>query len=263
VTEVAQWAKAHGYTLLKNETTDGERSGKRQDLGQGRKRDRSGSIRSRLSSITSWGPLPSPKTPKGGRLLSEMMEDAFGQTPTGPRQPSASGPMLMDIDKSAVQQLQGVAEDLHARKEDAKQTSVASLHNPANQMVVSPTIGKAAESVMSPRPSKITEPKPSSAPSYTASSTTDPTLLAILATLTRLSGDVKGLSDRLTSVETGASRDPRPRPSKPTPAAAAPVSMPNHPPPLKNPTIDLKSRAKSSLTPKASKPPLPLVAPPA
>jgi hypothetical protein len=252
VTEVAQWAKAHGYTLLEN--TDEERSGKRQDLGQGRKRDQSGSIRSRSSSITSWGPLPSPKTPKGGRLLSEMTDDAFGCTPTGPLRPKSPGPSLMDIDKSVVQQLQGAAEDLHTRKKDAKQTATASLHNPNNQMAVSPTVGKAAESIMSPRPSKIVVPKPPPAPPTVSSSTTDPTLLAILATLTRLSGDVKGLSDRLTSVETGTSRDPCPRPSKPTPVAAAPVSMPNRP---KNPTIDLRSKVNLPPTPKTKQPTAP------
>jgi hypothetical protein len=256
VMEVAQWAKSHGYRLLEN--TDEERSGKCQDLGQGRKRDCSGSIRSRSSSITSWGPLPSPKTPKSGHLLSEMMDDAFGCTPTGPRRPESPEPSLMAIDKSAVQQLQGVADDLHAQKKDTKQTATASLHNPNNQMAISPTAGKAAESVMSPRPSKTVAPKPPSAPPAASSSTTDPTLLAILATLTHLSGDVKGLSDRLTSVKTGTSRDPRPHPPKPTPAAAAPVSMPNRP---KNPTIDLKSRVIPSLTPKANKPPLPPAAP--
>jgi hypothetical protein len=256
VTEVAQWAKSHGYTLLEN--TDKERSGKHQDLGQGHKRDRSGSIRSCSSSITSWGPLPSPKTPKSGRLLSEMTDDAFGRTPTGPRRPQPPELSLMDIDKSTVQQLQGVADDLHDRKKDAKQTVAASIHNPNNQMVVSPTVGKVAESVMSPRPSKTVAPKPPPAPPAVTSSTIDPTLLAILATLTHLSGDVKGLSNRLTSVETGVPRDPRPRPPKPTPAAAAPVSMPNCP---KNPIIDLRSKANLPPTPKTKQPDAPPIVP--
>jgi hypothetical protein len=256
VTEVAQWAKAHGYTLLAdadNEHNE-ERSSKHQDLGGGRRQDCTGSIRSRSSSISSWGPLPSPKTLKGGCLLSEMTDDALRRTPTGPHRMSPLKVLLMDIDKLVVQQLQGVADELHTHKEDAKQTATASSHNPDNQMVVSPTVGKAAESIMSPRPSKTVTvaPKPPTAPPAVSTTTTDPMLLAILATLTRLSGDVKGLSDRLTTVETGTTRDPHPRPPKPTPAAAAPVSMPNRP---KNPTIDLKSRANRPPTPKAKQPP--------
>jgi hypothetical protein len=104
----------------------------------------------------------------------------------------------MDIDKSDVQTLQGHMEDLFQHKEEAKQTAQASLHNPANQMATSPPSvpdKMAAESVMSPRPQIPRTPIPSS--------TSDPTLLAILATLERLSGEVKGLGSRIAAVEAG------------------------------------------------------------
>jgi hypothetical protein len=140
----------------------------------------------------------------------------------------------MDIDKSDVQMLQGHMEDLFQRKDEAKQTVHASLHNPANQMAVSPPTVEApmaAESIMSPRPQKPATPTLPPPPP----STSDPTLLAILATLERLSGEVKGLGSRLAAVEEGPVQDPRRRMK---PSVAPPISMPPKP---TNPTLDLKA----------------------
>jgi hypothetical protein len=139
-------------------------------------------------------------------------------------------------------------EDLFQRKEEAEQTVSASLHNPANQMAVSPPPFEAlmaAESVMSPHPQKSANPPPST-------STSDPTLLAILATLERLSGEVKGLGTRLARVEEGPVQDPRRRMK---PAAAPPISMPPKP---TNPTLDLKAlsaKTKTTPLPKTQAPP--------
>jgi hypothetical protein len=211
---------------------------------------KSGVVHSRSSSISSWGPLPSaPSTPTTSRRkLDELSFDNL-KTPTSahPKPPLSSFPLKMDIDKSDVQTLQGHMDDLFHRKEEAKQTVSASLHNPANQMAVSPNLVEvpmAAESVMSPRPQKSATHPPST-------STSDPTLLAILATLEHLSGEVKRLGSRLAAVEEGPVQDPRRRMK---PSAAPPISMPPKP---TNPTLDLKA-----LSAKMKTMPLPKTQPP-
>jgi hypothetical protein len=241
VTEVTSWAEAHGFKLITdidNDEDDGR--GKCQDLGGGKKRMRSGVVCSRSSSISSWGPLPSaPSTPTPSRRkLAELSFDNL-KTPTtvNPNPPPLSTSLKMDIDKSDVQTLQGHMEDLFQRKEEAKQTTHASLHNPANQMAISPPPVEetmAAESVMSPRPQKSATPTPPS--------TSDPTLLAILATLERLSREVTGLGSRITAVEAGPVQDPRQRMK---PSVAPPISMPPKP---TNPTLDLKAMSVKTKT---------------
>jgi hypothetical protein len=239
VTEVASWAEAHGFKLITGENSDeSDGGGKRQDLGGGRKRTRSGVVCSQSSSISSWGPLPSaPSTPTPSRKkLDELSFDNL-KTPTSahPKPPSSS--LKMDIDKSDVQTLQGHMEEIFQHKEEAKQTVHASLHNPANQMAVSPPTVEApmvAESVMSPRPRKSATPPPP------PPSTSDPTLLAILATLECLSGEVKGLGSRLAAVEEGPVQEPRRRMK---PSAAPSISMPPKP---TNLTLDLKALSTKS-----------------
>jgi hypothetical protein len=100
---------------------------------------------------------------------------------------------------------------------------------------------------MSPRPQKSATP---TSTTTVSSSTSDPTLLAILATLERLSGEVKGLGSRLTAVEEGPVQDPRRRMK---PSAAPPISMPPKP---TNPTSTLRQSAKTET------PPLPKTQPP-
>jgi hypothetical protein len=252
VTEVTSWAEAHGFKLITDKDDDeSDGRGKHQDLGGGKKRTRSGVVRSRSSSISSWGPLPSaPSTPiPSTRKLDELSFDNL-KTPTSahPRPPPSSSSLKMDIDKSDVQTLQGHMEDLFQHKEEAKQTVHASLHNPANQMAISPPPVEAlmaAESIMSPRPQKSATPTPPPPPS-----TSDPTLLAILATLEHLSGEVKGLGSRIAAVEAGPIQDPRRRMK---PSAAPPISMPPKP---TNPTLDLKAMSvKTKTTPLPKMPP--------
>jgi hypothetical protein len=250
VTEVTSWAAAHGFKLITNDDDGSDGGGKRQDLGGGKKRTRRGVVRSCSSSISSWGPQPTaPSTPLPSRRKLEELSFDNLKTPTSahPKPSPSPLPLKMDIDKSDVQTLQGHMDDLFYRKEEAKQTVSASLHNPANQMAVSPTqteVPKAAESVMSPRPRK-----PAAPPLPT--STSDPTLLAILATLERLSGEVKGLGTRIAAVEDGPVQDQRRRPK---PSAAPPISMPPKP---TNPTLDLKA-----LSAKMKPTPLPKTQPP-
>jgi hypothetical protein len=254
VAEVTSWAEAHGFNLITEVTRDESdgRGGKHQDLGGGKKRTRGGVVRSRSLSISSWGPLPSaPTTPTTTRKkLDELSFDNL-KTPTSvrPLPPSLSFSLKMDIDKSDVQSLQGHMEELFERKKEAKQTVSASLHNPANQMAVSPPTVEApmaAESIMSPRPRKSATPIPPPPPP----STSDPTLLAILATLEHLSGEVKGLGSRLAAVEEGPVQEPR-RCMKPS--AAPPISMPPKP---SNLTLDLKAMSgKAKTTPLPKLPP--------
>jgi hypothetical protein len=249
VTEVTSWAEAHGFQLITHPDDGSDGGGKRQDLGGGKKRTRRGVVCSRSSSISSWGPQPSaPSTPLASRRKLEELSFDNLKTPTSAHpKPSPSFPLKMDIDKSDVQTLQGHMDDLFHRKEEAQQTVSASIHNPANQMAVSPPpveVPMAAESVMSPRPRKSAAPPP-------PTSTSDPTLLAILATLERLSGEVKGLGTRIAAVEEGPAQDPRRRMK---PSAAPPISMPPKP---TNPTIDLKA-----LSAKIKPKPLPKTQPP-
>jgi hypothetical protein len=99
----------------------------------------------------------------------------------------------MDIEKSKVQTFQSNMEELFERKEAAGQMASSSMYNTANQMVISPSpvpVTLAAESVMSPRPQKT-------AATTIPTSSSDPTLLAILAALEHLSGEVKGMGTRL------------------------------------------------------------------
>jgi hypothetical protein len=136
---------------------------------------------------------------------------------------------LMDIEKSTVQKLQSGMEDLHKRKEAANQTVAASLHAPANQMAVSPKpvpATVAAESVISTRPLPAQTNPPA-----------DPMLAAIMAALDRIQSSVDSLDKRVKAVE-----KPTPR-TKPTPASAAAVSMPNKPTQTSNPVIDLRAKA--------------------
>jgi hypothetical protein len=114
----------------------------------------------------------------------------------------------------------------------------ASLHAPANQMAVSPKLFPAmvaAESVISTRPPLAQKDAP-----------TDPMLAAILAALDCIQSSVDSLDKRVHAVE-----KPTPR-TKPTPASAAAVSMPNKPTQSRpsNPVIDLKSKVTTPRLPK-------------
>jgi hypothetical protein len=147
----------------------------------------------------------------------------------------------MDIDQLAVQKLQSGMESLHERKEAAKQTVVALLHAPTNQMAISPILALtevAAESIMSPCPHKVTAPTP------TLPSSVDPSFLAIMAALTRIQGTIDSLDKRVTAVETPTSV---PWGKKLTPGSASAVSMPPKP---ANPTIDPRAKTKAPQFPK-------------
>jgi hypothetical protein len=148
----------------------------------------------------------------------------------------------MDIEKTKVQTLQSGMEELHKCKEDAHQTTAASLHTPANQMAISPKSAPAtvaAESVISTCPPSTRAPPP-------PASSTDPMLTAIMAALTCIQGSVNALDQRVRAVEKPSTRQ------KPMPAAAAAVSMPAKPTANKqlNPVIDLKTKVTTPRLPK-------------
>jgi hypothetical protein len=141
---------------------------------------------------------------------------------------------LMDIEQSSVQALQSGMEELHKRKEEANQTTAASLHTPANQMAVSPKLAPAtvaAESIISTHPLPTWTPPP-------PKQYIDPTLTTILAALGRIQTSVDALDKWVKVVEKPTAH------TKPTPAAASAVSMPAKPTTSKlpNPVIDLKAR---------------------
>jgi hypothetical protein len=235
--EIMQWVESRGYQLI--EIDREEPPTKRIDMasGEGKKRGRAGEQRSRSSSIASFTVPPSLTAlitpPMRTPAVHALMVDN-NRTPT----PICTRNLeLMDIKKSTVQKLQSGMEDLHKRKEAANQTVAASLHAPANQMAVSPKsvpATVAAESVISTRPLPAQTNPPA-----------DPMLAAIMAALDRIQSSVDSLDKRVKAVE-----KPTPR-TKPTPAAAAVVSMPNKPALSSNPVIDLRAKA---LTPRLPKP---------
>jgi hypothetical protein len=234
--EITKWVGIRGYQLT--EIDQEALPTKRTDSGtRGKKRGRAGEQRLRSSSIASFTRPPSPVTPPGPPQLTTLQDDN-NRTPTPICTYSTA---LMDIEKTKVQTLQSGMEELHKRKEDAHQTTAASLHAPANQMAISPKSAPAtvaAESVIS------THPPPTRAPTPPASSS-DPMLTTIMAALARIQGSVDALDQRVRAVE-----KPTPRP-KPTPAAATAVSMPAKPTANKqpNPVIDLKTKVTTPASP--------------
>jgi hypothetical protein len=153
--EITKWVELRGYQL-----TEIDREApptKRADVGagEGKKRRRAEEQRSRSSSVASFTapPLPTaPVTPPLRLPVVQSLQEDNNHTPTPIRTRNIE---LMDIEKSSVQRLQSGMEELHKRKEEANQTTVASLHAPANQMAVSPKpvpATVAAESVISTRP---------------------------------------------------------------------------------------------------------------
>jgi hypothetical protein len=169
----------------------------------------------------------------------KVLQEDNNRTPTPIRTHNTA---LMDIEQSSVQALQSGMEELHKRKEEANQTTVASLHAPANQMAVSPKpvpAMVAAESVISTRPLPTRTPPP-------PKQYIDLTLTAILAALDCIQSSVDSLDKRVKAVEKPTAR------TKPTPATASAVSMPAKPAALKqsNPVIDLKAKITTPRLPK-------------
>jgi hypothetical protein len=236
--EITQWVETRGYQLTEIDREVPPTKRADSTPREGKKRRRAGEQRSRSSSIASFTAPPSPATPvtppRHAPAVQALMVDN-NRTPT----PICTRNLeLMDIEKSSVQQLQSGMEDLHKRKEEANQTVAASLHAPANQMAVSPipvTATLAAESVISTRPLPAQTTPP-----------VDPMLAAILSALDRIQSSVDSLDKRVKAVE-----KPAPR-SKPTPAAAAAVSMPKQPTQVRpsNPVIDLKAKVTTPRLPK-------------
>jgi hypothetical protein len=237
--EISKWVETRGYALTEIDREQPPPKRNTTTPGEGKKRRRAGEQRSRSSSIASFTAPPSPiapvTPPMRAPIVTALMVDN-NRTPTPIRTRNAE---LMDIERSSVQTLQVGMEDLHKRKEAANQTVAASLHAPANQMAVSPTpvpATLAAESVISTRPLPATTPP----------SSVDPTLAAILAALDRIQSSVDSLDKRVKAVE-----KPVPR-TRPTPAAASAVSMPNRPAQSRpsNPVIDLKAKITTPRPPK-------------
>jgi hypothetical protein len=237
--EISQWVESRGYQLTEIDREQPPTKRTTPTTGEGKKRRRAGEQRSRSSSIASFTAPPSPAAPvtppmRAPIVTALMMDNNRTPTPTRTRNVE-----LMDIEKSNVQQLQSGMEDLHQRKEAANQTVAASLHAPANQMAVSPPKSvpamMAAESVISTRP-----------PPARTSPPVDPMLAAIMSALDRIQSSVDSLDKRVKAVE-----KPTPR-TKPTPAAAAAVSMPKQPTTSRpsNPVIDLKAKATTPRLPK-------------
>jgi hypothetical protein len=237
--EITKWAETRGYQLT--EIDREAPPAKRADStpGEGKKRRRAGEQRSRSSSIASFTAPPSPAAPvtppmRAPIVTALMMDNNRTPTPTRTRNVE-----LMDIEQSNVQQLQSGMEALHQRKEAANQTVAASLHAPANQMAVSPPkpvpATMAAESVISTRLPPARKPTP-----------VDPMLAAIMSALDRIQSSVDSLDKRVKAVEKPTSR------TRPTPAAAAVVSMPMQPSSSRpsNPVIDLKAKTTTPRLPK-------------
>jgi hypothetical protein len=236
--EITKWVELRGYQL-----TEIDREvppTKRADVGtgEGKKRRRAGEQRSRSSSIASFT-VPSsptaPVTPPMRPPIVHSLREDNNHTPTPIRTRNIE---LMDIKKSSVQKLQSGMEELHKHKEEANQTTAASLHAPANQMAVSPKsvpATVAAESVISTRPLPAQTTPPA-----------DPMLAAIMAALDRIQSSVDSLDKRVKAVEKPAQR------TKPTPAAASAVSMPTKPASSRpsNPVIDLKAKITTPRLPK-------------
>jgi hypothetical protein len=236
--EITQWVESQGYQLT--EIDREEPPTKRADTasGEGKKRSRAREQRSRSSSVASFTVPPSPiapvTPPMHAPAVQALMVDN-NRTPTPIRTRNLE---LMDIEKSAVQKLQSGMEDLHDWKAKANQTVAASLHTPANQMAVSPKpvpATVATESVISTRPRPTQTPPPA-----------DPMLAAIMAALDRIQSSVDSLDKRVKAVEKPTQR------TKPAPAAADAVSMPNKPAQSRpsNPTIDLRAKVTTPRPPK-------------
>jgi hypothetical protein len=235
--EITQWVESRGYQLT--EVDREEPPTKRADTTsrEGKKRRRAGEQRSRSSSIASFTAPPSPTTPVTPPLRTPAVHALMVDNNRTPMPIRTRNLELMDIEKSTVQQLQSGMEDLHKRKEAANQTVAASLHAPANQMAVSPKpvpATVATESIIS------TRPHPTQTPS------TDPMLAAIMAALDCIQSSVDSLDKRVKAVEKPTQR------TRPAPATADAVSMPNKPaqPRPSNPTIDLRAKVTTPRPPK-------------
>jgi hypothetical protein len=236
--EITKWVELRGYQLTEIDWEVPPTKHADTGAGEGKKRRRAGEQRSRSSSIASFTAPPSPTTPVTPPLrlpVVQALREDNNRTPTPIRTCNIE---LMDIEKSSVQKLQSGMEELHKHKEEANQTTAASLHAPANQMAVSPKSVPAtvmAESVIStcPLPARTTPP-------------VDPMLAAILAALDRIQSSVNSLDKRVKAVEKPATR------TKLTPAAASAVSMPTKPAPPRpsNPLIDLKAKITTPRIPK-------------
>jgi hypothetical protein len=239
IEEITKWVELQGYQLT--EIDQEAPPTKHKDAGTGgKKQGRTGEQQSRSSSIASFTVPPSPVTPpERPPLLAKLQEDN-NHTPT----PLCTyNTALMDIEQTTVQALQSGMEELHKCKEDANQTTAASLHAPANQMAVSPKSTPAtvaAESVIS------THPLPTQAPPPPSKQSIDPMLTAIMAALDHIQTSVNTLDKRVKAVE-----KPAPR-TKPTPAEASAVSMLAKPTAYKqpNPVIDLKAKIPTPCLPK-------------
>jgi hypothetical protein len=153
--EITKWVELRGYTL-----TEIDREApptKHADVGEGggKKRRRAGEQRSRSSSVASFTALASPAAPVTPPLHPPAVKSLQEDNNHTPMMIRTCNIELMDIKKFSVQMLQSGMEELHKRKEEANQTTVASIHAPANQMAVSPKpvpATVAAESVISTRP---------------------------------------------------------------------------------------------------------------
>jgi hypothetical protein len=238
--EITQWVESQGYQLTEIDREQPPTKRATPTSGEGKKRRRAGEQRSRSSSIASFTAPSSPTAPVTPPMRAPAVQALMvdnNRTPTPIRTRNLE---LMDIEKSTVQKLQSGMEDLHKRKEAANQTVAASLHAPANQMAISPKSVPAvvpAESVISTRP----QPAQTTPPA-------DPMLAAIMAALDRIQSSVDSLNKRVKAVE-----KPTPR-TKPAPAIAAPVSMPNKPAQSRpaNPVIDLRAKVTTPRLPKAT-----------
>jgi hypothetical protein len=240
--EITKWAEIRGYQL-----TEIDREApptKRTDVGagEGKKQRRAGEQRSRSSSIASFTAPPSPATPVTPPACPPVMQRLQEDNNCTPTPIRTHNTALMDIEQSSVQMLQSGMEELHKHKEEANQTTAASLHAPANQMAISPKLVPAtvaAESVISTRPLPTRSTPP-------PTQHIDPTLTAILAALDRIQTSVDALDKRVKAVEKPTIR------TKPTPAAASAVSMPAKPAALKpvNPVIDLRAKITTPRLPK-------------
>jgi hypothetical protein len=237
--EIMQWVESRGYQLTEIDREQPPTKRAVTTSREGKKRRRAGEQRSRSSLIASFTAPPSPTAPVTPPMRVPVVQALMvdnNRTPTPIRTRNLE---LMDIEKSTVQKLQSGMEDLHKRKEEANQTVAASLHAPANQMAISPKsvpAVAAAESVISTRPR----------PAQTTPSA-DPMLAAIMAALDRIQSSVDSLDKRVKAVEKPTTR------TKPAPAIAAPVSMPNKPAQSRpaNPVIDLRAKVTTPRLPKA------------
>jgi hypothetical protein len=174
--EITKWVEMRGYQLTEIDREVPPTKCADTGAGEGKKRRRAGEQRSRSSSIASFTAPPSPTTPVTPPLRLSVVKTLREDNNLTPTPICTRNTELMDIEKSSVQKLQSGMEELHKRKEEANQTTAASLHAPANQMAVSPKsvpATVAAESIISTRPllAQTTPPWTRRSPPYWQPST--------------------------------------------------------------------------------------------